>query len=77
LLSRRVADLDHLAVAVRAAVLADTMRLPQLAALRACDKRRRLKPLMPAAIATAVAGYFCFWYSTHALFSLHLCTIKP
>jgi hypothetical protein len=58
LLSRRVADLDHLAVAVRAAVLADAVRLPQLAALRACDKRWRLKPLMPAAIATAVAGYF-------------------
>ena len=52
---RAAADLDHLAPAVGSAAFAHTMRAHQLAALRADHQRRRVDPLVLAAIAAAVA----------------------
>lgn len=55
LILRVAADLDHLAPAVGSAALAYTVRAHQLAALRANHQRRRVDPLVLAAIAAAVA----------------------
>jgi hypothetical protein len=55
LVLRLAALLNHLSAAVGPTALADAVRAHQLVALRADHQRRRVKALVLAAVATAVA----------------------
>jgi hypothetical protein len=65
LILRLAGLLDHLAPTVAATVLANMMRAHQLIARCAGNQRRRIQALVLAAVATAMAGNFCFWCGTH------------
>jgi hypothetical protein len=65
LILRRTALLDHLAPTVAATALADVVCAHQLIAGCAWNQCRRIQALVLAAVATAVAGNFCFWCGTH------------
>ena len=55
LILRLATLLDHLTPTIASTKLADAMRAHQLIARRAWNQRRRIKALVLAAIATAVA----------------------